>query len=177
MFPPRSVTTVAGVDMQEQNTPRWEISKTGEMAEGLMTHRISVSNYSGPKPPVTKGNVLVVDEDPADLVYYRNVLQRAGYAVVTCSSYDEAVACLDAGEFDLVVLSQGSSAFEGRRVLQRALATDREKQVLVVARTLNMSCYLEAMQLGARDYLEEPVPERELVRAAETCLSSRAVAA
>jgi DNA-binding NtrC family response regulator len=163
--------------MKGQNVPGWRCKGTGEIAEGHMTHRISVPNYSGPKSSVTSGNVLVVDEDPADLVYYRNVLQRAGWAVVTCSSYDEALACLDAGEFDLVVLSQGSSAFEGRRVLQRALATDREKQVLVVARTLNMSCYLEAMQLGARDYLEEPVPERELIRAVETCLGSSAVAA
>ena len=105
------------------------------------------------------------------------MLQRAGCAVVTCNSYDAALDCLEAEQFDLVVLSQGSSEFEGRRVLEKALAIDHDRQVLVVARTLNMSCYLEAMQLGARDYLEEPVPEHEMIRAAETCLGSRAVAA
>jgi DNA-binding NtrC family response regulator len=125
----------------------------------------------------SKGNVLVVDEDRADLVYYRTVLQRAGCAAVTCNSYDEALDCLGAERFDLVVLSQGSSAFEGRRVLEKAMAMDRAGQVLVVARVLNMNCYLEAMQLGARDYLEEPVPEQDIIRAAETCLTSRAVAA
>jgi len=123
------------------------------------------------------GNVLVVDEDTADLVYYRTVLQRAGCTVVTCNSYDEALDCLGAERFDLVVLSQGSSAFEGRHVLEKAMAMDRAGQVLVVARVLNMSCYLEAMQLGARDYLEEPVPEQDMIRAAETCLTSRAMAA
>ena len=124
-----------------------------------------------------KGNVLVVDEDSADLIYYRNVLQRAGCAVVTCNSYDAALDCLGAEHFDLVVLSQGSSAFEGRRVLEKAMAMDRAGKVLVVARVLNMSCYLEAMHLGARDYLEEPVPEEDMIRAAETCLTSRAFAA
>jgi DNA-binding NtrC family response regulator len=142
-----------------------------------MPYRPSTPKHTEQQPPVTKGNVLVVDEDTADLVYYRTVLQRAGCAVVTCSSYDEAMKCLRAEQFDLVVLSQGSSAFEGRRVLEKTIAMDRAGQVLVVARVLNMSCYLEAMQLGARDYLEEPVPEQEIVRAAETCLTSRAVAA
>jgi DNA-binding NtrC family response regulator len=142
-----------------------------------MPYQLSTPKHVQQQPPVTKGNVLVVDEDTADLVYYRTVLQRARCAVVTCSSYDKALECLEAEHFDLVVLSQGSCAFEGRRVLERAIAIDRAGQVLVVARVLNMSCYLEAMQLGARDYLEEPVPEHEMIRAAETCLTSRAVAA
>ena len=142
-----------------------------------MPYRRRAPKYFDQNRDAPKGNALVVDEDPADLVYYRTVLQRAGCAVVTCNSYDEALDCLDAERFDLVVLSQGSSAFEGRRVLEKAMALDRGGQVLVVAHVLNMSCYLEAMQLGARDYLEEPVPEQDMIRAAETCLSSRALAA
>ncbi|TAM84697.1 MAG: response regulator [Acidobacteria bacterium] len=142
-----------------------------------MPYRFSVSKQSDQCRTASRGNVLVIDEDPADLVYYRTVLQRAGCAVVTCNSYNEALDCLEAEPFDLIVLSQGSSAFEGRGVLEKAVATDRDRQVLVVAHVLNMSCYLEAMQLGARDYLEEPVLEQEMVRAVETCLTSRAVAA
>lgn len=142
-----------------------------------MSFRLNVEKPTEQWCPAPGANVLVVDEDPADLVYYRAVLQRVGCAVVACNSYDEALDCLGAEQFDLVVLSQGSAAFEGRRVLERAIAMDRDRQVLVVARVLNMSCYLEAMQLGARDYLEEPVPERDMARAVETCLCSHAVAA
>ena len=142
-----------------------------------MSYRLRAPKKIEQKRLAPRGNVLVVDEDAADLVYYRTVLQRAGCAVVTCNSYDEALDCLGAERFDLVVLSQGSSAFEGRRVLEKAVAMDRAGQVLVVAHVLNMSCYLEAMQLGARDYLEEPVPEQDIIRAADTCLASRAVAA
>jgi DNA-binding NtrC family response regulator len=96
---------------------------------------------------------------------------------MTCNSYQQALGCIDAEHFDLIVLSQGSSAFEGRAVLEKAIKMDRGRQVLVVARVLNMGCYLEAMQLGARDYMEEPVLEPEMARAVETCLGSRAVAA
>lgn len=142
-----------------------------------MPYRLSGSKQNDRYGISAKGNVLVIHEDTADLVYYRTVLQRAGCAVVTCNSYNQALGCLEAEHFDLVVLSQGSSSFEGRTVLEKAISLDRDRQVLVVARVLNMSCYLEAMQLGARDYLEEPVREQEMVRAVETCLASRAVAA
>jgi len=57
----------------------------------------------------------------------------------------------------------------GCAVLEKAIKMDRGRQVLVVARVLNMGCYLEAMQLGARDYMEEPVLEPEMARAVETC--------
>ena len=142
-----------------------------------MPYRLSVSKTDNQYGAAARGNALVVHKDAADLVYYRIVLQRAGCAVVTCNSYDGALDCLEAEHFDLVVLSQGSSAFEGRGVLEKAIRMDRERQVLVVARILNMSCYLEAMQLGARDYLEEPIREQEMIRAVETCLASRPVAA
>jgi len=157
--------------------PGRERDEPGEIAEGLMPNRFSVPKHTEHGPPGTKGSVLVVDGDPADRVYYRTVLQRAGCTVVTCGSYDEALDCLKAESFGLVVLSQGSSEFEGRRVLEGAISLDRGRPVLVVARALNMGCYLEAMRLGAADYFEEPVPERDLMRAAEACLGSRAIAA
>lgn len=142
-----------------------------------MPYHLSVSKKDNQSRIVARGNALVIHRDAGDLVYYRTVLQRAGCAVVTCNSYDDALGCLEAEHFDLVVLSQGTSAFEGRGVLEKAITMGRDRQVLVVARVLNMSCYLEAMQLGARDYLEEPVREQEMVRAVETCLGARAVAA
>lgn len=142
-----------------------------------MPYRLGVSKHAENTRMVSRGNVLVVDEDRGDLVYYRTVLQRMGCTVVTCSSYEEAQDCLKAENFDLVVVSQGSPAFEGRRVLESAVAINRERSVLVVARSLDMGCYLEAMQLGARDYLEEPIPEKEIQRVTETCLGVRAVAA
>lgn len=142
-----------------------------------MPHGLGVPKHEEQVRLVPRGHVLVVDEDRGDLVYYRTVLQRMGCAVVTCGSYAEALDCLKVEPFDLVVLSQGSSAFEGRRVLEYALAIDRDRSVLVVAHYLDMGCYLEAMQLGARDYLEEPVLEKDIIRVAEMCLTSRAIAA
>lgn len=104
-----------------------------------------------------KAKLLVVDEDVSDICEYCGMLRQHGYDVCCVDSYAEGAACLDSGPVDMVIVSQGSPAFEGKRVLERAIEKDRHKPVLVLARSVDMNCYLEAMQLGACDYLEKPV--------------------
>lgn len=142
-----------------------------------MLESITVPGHAGQRSLVNKGRAFVVDEDRGDLAYYRATLQRAGWVVVTSSSYDEAAECLQSEPFDLILVSQGSRAFEGRLVLERALMVDPKRPVFVVARSHDMGCYLEAMNLGAADYLEEPIPEKELMRATEAFHQSRSAAA
>ncbi|HZP00712.1 MAG TPA: response regulator [Terriglobia bacterium] len=110
----------------------------------------------------TGGKVLLVDEDPGDLHYYRNILEGYGCWVRACRSYQEGVRCLGEEPFNFVIVTQGSPKFEGRCVLERAVESDRRLPVLVVARCLDMKCYLESMQMGAVDYRVEPLTVQEL---------------
>jgi len=63
-----------------------------------------------------------------------------------------------------VIVSQGTPKFEGSCVVKRAVEVDRSLPVVVVARSLDMGSYIEAMQLGARDYLVEPLTAGETGR-------------
>jgi len=126
------------------------------------------SKKRGPQPPrASRGKALLVIEDPEGLQYYLGILEQYGYRVRGCSSYQEGVLCLANEDFDFVMVSQGSANFEGSCVLKRATETNRCLPVLVVARCLDMGCYLEAMQLGAVDYLVEPLTVSEIVRVLE----------
>jgi two-component system KDP operon response regulator KdpE len=100
--------------------------------------------------------VLVVDDEVGDLRILRLTLESQGYEVFTCTTYEAGIQCLEAEAFDFVVVSQGSQAFEGRSVLDHAMQMDRHRPVLVLTRCIDMHCYLEAMQMGAIDYLEKP---------------------
>jgi len=91
---------------------------------------------------------LLVDEDAGDLQYYFNILEGYGCQVRVCNSYQEGVRCLADEVFEFVMVSQGTPNFEGSCVLKRAAQVNRRLPVLVVARCLDMGCYLEAMQLG-----------------------------
>jgi DNA-binding NtrC family response regulator len=108
-------------------------------------------------PSLLKPRVLVVDEDLDDLRYYSAVLQRHGLEVDSIPSYLDGAECLARKNFDLIIVSQGSTNFEGRRVLARAIEINRHTPVFVVTRSVEMSCYLEAIQSGALDYIEKPL--------------------
>ena len=115
-----------------------------------------------------RGRILLVDEDERDLRYFATLLGRMGYSVRALMSYREAAGCLEHEHFDFVIVSQGSPAFETYDVVQRALARDRHTPVVVLTRCLEMNCYLEAMQLGAVDYVEKPLAPVEFERLVKT---------
>lgn len=123
-----------------------------------------------------KFRTLLVDEDPSDIRYYYGVLRAIDHEVVICESYAEAPAILERETFDMVVVGQGSPAFEGRPVLVRALELNPQMPVLVVARTLDIDCYLEAMEIGAADYLERCAAPRDFMRSVDSHLQLKAAA-
>lgn len=106
--------------------------------------------------------LLVVDEDAKDLDYYSAVLRYLGYEVRSVDSYAEAAALLGRERFDLVIVEQGSSDFEGRSVLKRAVEVDRHVPVLVLTRTLDADCCIEAFDCGAHEYVQKPLTATEV---------------
>jgi len=116
--------------------------------------------------------ILLVDEEAGDLRILRLTLEGQGFEVFSCISFEAGILCLDAEPFDFVVVSQGSHAFEGRTVLDRAMQLDRRRPVLVLTRCIDMQRYLEAMQMGAIDYLEKPVPPADLLRFVQAHVAS-----
>ena len=96
-----------------------------------------------------------------------------GFDVKPFTNYQEASRCLEEETPDFVFVNQGSAAFEARGVVQRALARNRRTPVVVLAQSLDMGCYLEAMQLGAVDYVEKPLAPAEVEHLVTTHSPSR----
>ena len=120
-------------------------------------------NYGGCRS-FHQPKALVVDDRPDALEYYAALLEAYGYQVRRFALYGEAVRCLGKEMFDFVIVNQGTTKFEGSCVLKRAVEIDRSLPVVVVARCLDMGSYIEAMQLGATDYLVEPLTAGEVGR-------------
>jgi DNA-binding response OmpR family regulator len=116
--------------------------------------------------------ILIVDDNLDDLRWCSRILEHEGYEVDACNSYEEGAAHAAMGSYDFVLVGQGGPNFEGQEVVRRATQLNRHTPVLVVTRCLEMSCYLEAMQLGALDYLEMPIPAPFLLREIETHVHS-----
>lgn len=165
------------------NRPSDSLTATGILSEAKIIGLNKVGGWTGgylmraihagdgmrdldPKAP----KVLMVITEPESLDHHSDLLRALGFEVLPCTSYGDALALLQTEEFDLVTVGQGSMAFEGKSVVMRALEIDRGTPVLVLARRTDMENYLEAMQLGAVDYLEMPVPPEEFLRVLRTHL-------
>lgn len=106
--------------------------------------------------------LLLVDENAHDLDYYAEVLRYLGYEVQPVNSYSRAATALGRERFDLVIVDQGSSDFEGRPVLTRAVEVDRQVPILVLTRTVDADCCIEALDAGAREYVQKPLTTAEV---------------
>lgn len=123
---------------------------------------------SAARRPFVGRKVLLVDPNPRDLEYYRSVLLGQGHGVRACAAYADGALLLHWDRFDLIMVSQGSCKFEGRLLVEQAVEIDRRMPVLVLTECLDMGCYIEAMQLGAADYVEKPLGMDDVVRLLET---------
>ena len=121
---------------------------------------------------IPQRRILLVDGESHDRERYGQSLRRQGFAMRVCPSYQEGARWLERENYDLVIVDQGSPAFEGRSVLERSVTRNRKVPVLVITRYHDMACYMEAMQLGAVDYIEKPIALDDLIWAIETHLPS-----
>ena len=111
-----------------------------------------------------QGRVLLVDDDANDLEHHSAVLRSQGQNVFPSSSYEEGERLAERGDFDLVVVNQGGTNFRGRTVVERATQPGRQLPVVVLADVADIDLYLEAMQMGALDYLQKPVASGDFRR-------------
>lgn len=141
--------------------------------QSTSTHR----SIPGSVPLVNRVRILLVDEDARDRDHYRRMLQDSGFEVKACADFEEGARLLETASFDCLVVSQGGPEFKGRMVLEHAVALDRYRPVVIMSRYHDVACYLEAMHMGAVDYLEKPLSAIEIVRAVTTYIQPHHAAA
>jgi DNA-binding NtrC family response regulator len=109
-------------------------------------------------------NVLIVDEDLEDLVRHAEPFEAQGFEVHKCMSVEAAMRSIEREEFEFALVDQGSSAFEGCRVIRHLTRYNSHTPFVVMARHKEMVCCQQALALGATEYLEKPVPRAVMDR-------------
>jgi DNA-binding NtrC family response regulator len=112
-------------------------------------------------------NILIFDEDIEDLARHAEPFEAHGFEVHKCMSVEAAMRSIEREEFEFALVDQGSSAFEGCRVIRHLARYNSHTPFVVVARRKEMVCCQQALALGATDYLEKPVPRMEMDRIIE----------
>lgn len=112
-----------------------------------------------------KGNILIIDGDREDRVFFRRLLQSA-YSVVTAADSEAAMKNIEryAGFLSLIIVSLDLGETEGIRLLRKLKTDNRFCNIPVVALGSFDSDGAEALQTGAADYLRKPFEAPELIR-------------
>ncbi|HXJ32710.1 MAG TPA: sigma-54 dependent transcriptional regulator [Candidatus Eisenbacteria bacterium] len=108
------------------------------------------------------GRILIVDDEKAILVALRGLFTKEGYEVETASSGEEAVRKIEAGSFHVVVTDLSMEGISGMQVLERARAVDPDLAVVMITAHGSEKAAVQAMKLGAADYLPKPFDNDEL---------------
>jgi DNA-binding response OmpR family regulator len=108
------------------------------------------------------GHILVVDDEPAIVTVVRDRLEREGFAVRAVASGEEALAYVDTGPPDLIVLDVMLPGIDGFEVLRRLRSTGHKVPVIVLTARDEDVDKIVGLELGADDYLVKPFNPREL---------------
>ena len=116
------------------------------------------------------GAVLVVDDERFFREAIRDALSRAGFVCVLAESGGEALERAESDEIGVVVLDIQMPGMNGIEVLRRLRETRPLVRVIILSAHTDQAYVLEALRLGAADYLAKPLHEEELVLAVRRAL-------
>lgn len=113
----------------------------------------------------TNHSILIVDDEPNLRRSLGLILQRAGYTITSASNASEALHLLQAGAFDLTFLDIKLPDQNGIQLLPKIRELYPDMPVLILTAHATLDTAIEAVRLGARDYLLKPIdPEKILSR-------------
>ncbi len=112
----------------------------------------------------TRTRVLVVDDDRLIREMISDALVEDGCEVSAASSGAEALEVL-AGEipFDVVVTDLSMREMDGLQLLERVKREYPKLDVIILTGYASLESALQAMRLGAADYLRKPIKQLEIV--------------
>ena len=104
--------------------------------------------------------LLIVDDDPSILRLVEMVLKKSFGSVLTIecvSNAQEAIARINSGDVELLVTDLEMPEVSGLELLRRAKKQKPCTQVLLLTGSTDSASLLDALELGACDYLVKPV--------------------
>jgi two-component system sensor histidine kinase/response regulator len=104
----------------------------------------------------TAGSLLIVDDEAAHLAALCNTLGSQGYTTVGASSGQDALAALRTHTFDLLLTDLKMPGMDGIALVREALSIDPNLVGVLMTGHGTIATAVEAMQVGALDYILKP---------------------
>ncbi len=129
----------------------------------------ALAKREGPAPP----RVLVVDDEPSMRELLEIVLRREGYEVLVADNGRAAMAALERHPIDLLISDIKMPDMSGVEVLRAARTIDQDILAIMITAFASTETAVEALRLGAHDYISKPFKVDELKLRVRKALEQR----
>jgi two-component system, NtrC family, response regulator HydG len=121
-------------------------------------------------------NILLVDDEEALCTAASKVLIKEGYRVTSVHTAQDGLAKFEAEGADLLITDLMLPDLEGIEVLKRAKQTRPTVEVIVITGHGTVEKAVEAMRLGAYDFIEKPLDKNQLLKAVSKAVERQRLA-
>ena len=123
----------------------------------------------------TSGHILIIDDEPGLRQTFTRILRNAGWEVTTAENGPEGLQRLTGSAFDLVYLDiHLPGGMDGLQVLQEVHRQLPQLPVVLFTGRASLQTAVEAIRLGAIDYLTKPVDPETLIARTREILAGQA---
>jgi len=124
----------------------------------------------------TPRRVLIVDDDETYRTALVRALERRGCTVFSASSVSSALALIESEQLDHASIDLRMPGGSGLELVRRLKALQPAAVIVVLTGYGSIATAVEAVKLGAADYLSKPADAADLLRAFEAAMPGAAVA-
>jgi len=111
--------------------------------------------------------ILIVDDEETARTFVSEALRDAGYETFQAGDLAQARKVLDAGQADIVLLDVNLPDGSGLTLLDRIGRENPSPPVIMITAYGEVEIAVEAMKLGAQDFLQKPLDFERLLKAVE----------
>ena len=117
--------------------------------------------------------ILVVDDDPEMCALLSDVLRGEGFSVFSRSESLEAAKILKKEEFDVLITDLKMKGLKGLDLLEEAKKVAPLTPVIIITAFGTIASAIQAMKMGAYDYITKPFQMDEIVLTVKKALENR----
>ncbi len=107
--------------------------------------------------------ILLIEDEKITRITLTDTLSEEGYTVTACATGSEGLAAFQAERFDVLLTDLRLPAMSGIDILRRAKEKDPDCPVIVMTAYASVDTAIQALKLGAYDYLTKPFSPDELL--------------
>ena len=110
-------------------------------------------------------SILIVDDEPDIIKLISDILSELSFNIIKASTVNEALDCIEKKSFDIALLdvSLDETKRDGVFLLKTIKDKLPEIQVIMMSGHANIQIAVDAMKLGAFEFIEKPFSEQRLI--------------